>query len=236
MIEKLDTKMEYVEISVLGNKKAECLDFEAGRKLNLKTNELVDAVNELREQVDDHEQAFDDCARDITKTETMLKNINTIVGSLITDSNTHKKQIGELQREVNKMAQNLNFAQPEVKENAAENTTFSKMENVADETLKCPFCQQELKELYVNGFSVGFRCKNKNCPETNIMCGTKELWQELIRTRKDLSDKIGKLETELERTRKALDVALNCLNGVVKDLPWVKRTLEQITALEQKDK
>ena len=68
MIRKLDTKMEYVEISVLGNKKAECLDFEAGKKLNLKINELVDAVNVL-------------------------------------------------QTKVNKMAQNLNFAQPEVKEN-----------------------------------------------------------------------------------------------------------------------
>lgn len=52
--------------------------------------------------------------------------------------------------------------------------------------MKCPFCQQELKELYANGISVGFRCKNKNCPETNIMCGTKALWQELILTRKAL--------------------------------------------------
>ncbi len=51
MIRKLDTKMEYVEISVFGNKKAECLDFEAGRKLNLKINELVDAVNVLQAQV-----------------------------------------------------------------------------------------------------------------------------------------------------------------------------------------
>ena len=48
MIEKLDSKMEYVEISILGNKKAECLDFEAARKLNKKINELVDAVNELQ--------------------------------------------------------------------------------------------------------------------------------------------------------------------------------------------
>lgn len=52
--------------------------------------------------------------------------------------------------------------------------------------LKCPFCQQELEELYNNGDSVGFRCKNKNCPETNIMCGTKMLWQALIDTKKKL--------------------------------------------------
>lgn len=51
MIEKLDPKMEFVEISILGNKKAECLDFEAGRRLNLKINELVDAVNELQTKV-----------------------------------------------------------------------------------------------------------------------------------------------------------------------------------------
>lgn len=51
MIEKLDKKMEFYEISVFGDKKAECLDFEAGRKLNSKINELVDAVNELQAKV-----------------------------------------------------------------------------------------------------------------------------------------------------------------------------------------
>lgn len=57
-------------------------------------------------------------------------------------------------------------------------------------------------------------CSNTDCPA----CDEKYLHEELI------------------RTRKALDVALNCLNGVVKDFPWVKRTLDEITALEQKDK
>lgn len=60
--------------------------------------------------------------------------------------------------------------------------------------IKCPFCQQELKELYANGFSVGFRCKNKNCPETSIMCGTKALWQKLIRTRKALDIAVDALK------------------------------------------
>ena len=94
--------------------------------------------------------------------------------------------------------------------------------------MKCPFCQQELKELHVNGFSVGFRCKNKNCPETSIMCGTKALWQELI------------------RTRKALDVAVDALNTIKGkhdprcavyhiDEKTAYDALEQITALEQKD-
>ena len=46
--------------------------------------------------------------------------------------------------------------------------------------MKCPFCQQELKyesEVYV--------CRNPNCKHL-LGFGTKELWQELIRTRKAL--------------------------------------------------
>lgn len=46
--------------------------------------------------------------------------------------------------------------------------------------LKCPFCQQELKyesEVYV--------CRNPNCKHL-LGFGSKELWQELIRTRKAL--------------------------------------------------
>lgn len=85
--------------------------------------------------------------------------------------------------------------------------------------MKCPFCQQELKELYVNGNSLGFRCKNKNCPETNIMCGTKALWQELI------------------CTRKALDVAVNALKKIdwcATDYGVAQETLDKITVLEQK--
>lgn len=60
----------------------------------------------------------------------------------------------------------------------------------------------------------------------------------------NLSDKIGKLETELERTRKALDVAVDAIkisNEIVysaygSPLKTLKDALEQITALEQKDK
>ena len=61
---------------------------------------------------------------------------------------------------------------------------------------------------------------------------------------KDLSDKIGKLETELERTRKALDVALDWLEQVATpakcddDLccEFTKRKLAEIkTVLEQKE-
>ena len=40
------------------------------------------------------------------------------------------------------------------------------------------------------------------------------------------------LETELERIRKALDVAVDALNGVCKDLPWIKRALDQINEIK----
>jgi hypothetical protein len=79
--------------------------------------------------------------------------------------------------------------------------------------MKCPFCHQDLEtgNYYVH-------CHNPHWDITVDMEGTEEMWEALI------------------CAHKALDVALNCLNGVVNDLPWVKRTLDEITALEQKDK
>lgn len=65
---------------------------------------------------------------------------------------------------------------------------------------------------------------------------------------KDLSDKIGKLETELERTRKALEVAVDALKDIrciytgdqtTKPSTMFGRAagaLAKITTLEQKDK
>ena len=83
MIEKLDTKMEFVEISVLGNKKAECLDFEAGRKLNLKINELVDAVNTIQKE------------REAERFE--IQEWIGILEAVRKSVNIHEKQIDELQ-------------------------------------------------------------------------------------------------------------------------------------------
>lgn len=80
-------------------------------------------------------------------------------------------------------------------------------------TMKCPFCQQELQNLCAGVYTCS---KPDSCPHEQCY-GSKGLWQELI------------------RTRRALDVALKCLNGVVKDFPWIKRTLDEITALEQKE-
>jgi len=50
MIEKLDSKMDCVEITVLG-KHTECLGFDSAKEIGKKLNELVDAVNELQTQL-----------------------------------------------------------------------------------------------------------------------------------------------------------------------------------------
>ena len=92
--------------------------------------------------------------------------------------------------------------------------------------MKCPFCQQELEEDYLDVKLFG--CENQNCKHSTHYdtVGTKELWQELI------------------RTRKALDVALDWLGQVATpekcddDLcrEFTKRKLAEIkTALEQKE-
>ena len=75
MIKKLDSKMDCVEITVLG-KRTECLGFDSAKEIGKKLNELVDAVNKL---------------------ETMAKNTNTVLESLVQENNIHEKQIDELQ-------------------------------------------------------------------------------------------------------------------------------------------
>ena len=91
--------------------------------------------------------------------------------------------------------------------------------------MKCPFCNSELERVYSRPFQL-------ICGKCGSL-GTDELWQELI------------------RTRKALDVAVDALKlfdsgqytpqpdsyGLKTDASRLARkTLEQITALEQKDK
>lgn len=84
--------------------------------------------------------------------------------------------------------------------------------------LKCPFCQQELEIGGVDGILRG-------CPKCRNL-GTEMLWQKLI------------------HTRKALEIAVDMLKYVNKCIKggcvnWeteIDKALEQITALEQKDK
>ena len=109
--------------------------------------------------------------------------------------------------------------------------------------MKCPFCQQELETWakYTDGTSKVW------CSKCNLF-GDSKLFSELIRTRKDLSDKIGKLKIELEHTRKALEIA----KDTIRHADWfldgdynvdaktmhseIKCAIKGITALEQKDK
>lgn len=58
--------------------------------------------------------------------------------------------------------------------------------------IKCPFCQQEL----VKDTPFAWNCPNEECVETDMMWGTANMWQELI------------------RTRKALDVAVDALKAI----------------------
>lgn len=68
-----------------------------------KINALVDAVNELHEEAENNAR--------------IRANHENLIDTLVEENNIHEKQIDELQTKVNKLAPNINFAQPEVKEN-----------------------------------------------------------------------------------------------------------------------
>ena len=87
--------------------------------------------------------------------------------------------------------------------------------------LKCPFCQQELKISGHELHDLDLYCDK--CEP--FMVGNKELWQELIRTRKALDVAVD-----------ALKYANKCIKGCC--VNWeteIDKALEQITELEQKD-
>lgn len=69
-----------------------------------KINALIDAVNELHEEAENNAR--------------IRANHENLIDTLVEENNIHEKQIDELQTKVNKLAPNINFAQPEVKENA----------------------------------------------------------------------------------------------------------------------
>ena len=88
--------------------------------------------------------------------------------------------------------------------------------------MKCPFCGEKLQQTY--SFNPKqFWCSNYYDHKHPInMQGTKELWQELI------------------RTRKALNKAKWWLNEIVENhrytpISTAEIALKEITALEQKD-
>ena len=99
--------------------------------------------------------------------------------------------------------------------------------------LKCPFCGKKLKELYINGNPIGFRCKNKNCPETNIMCGTEYLWQALIDTKKKLDIAVDTLKLMYQGSGDPQDIMRYIDNRWTSVRRLCKQTLEQINDKEE---
>ena len=133
--------------------------------------------------------------------------------------------------------------------------------------MECPFCNKPLQPTLRQ--SDEYWCENYDCPGTNIeWVGSQKLWQELIRTRKALeqseicctewekqaldykAENIA-LSGDLERTRKALEIAVGAIKNATEYLgnqePLVdvmamnlhtdlSKALAEITALEQKDK
>lgn len=88
--------------------------------------------------------------------------------------------------------------------------------------MKCPFCQQELKDQWVGQYVAH---EYFDCPKCK-MNGNTKLWQELIRTRKALDVAVDTLK-----------YANKCLKGGCVDwMTHIDKALEQIIALEQKDK
>ena len=123
--------------------------------------------------------------------------------------------------------------------------------------MKCPFCQQELVEIQF-GEQRYWTCINDKCNESVGLGGNKKLWQELIHIHKTLeqseicctewekqaldykAENIA-LSGELERTRKALDVAKEWLKEIqdkgeyVNPIELAESYLGEIEALEQKE-
>ena len=83
--------------------------------------------------------------------------------------------------------------------------------------LKCPFCQQELKDQWVGQYVAH---EYFDCPKCK-MNGNPKLWEVLIRTRRALDVAVDALK----------DFSIHPDNSVKK---YAKKALEQITA-EQKD-
>ena len=103
---------------------------------------------------------------------------------------------------------------------------------MTENKLICPFCGEPLYQTY--SFNpTQFWCSNYHDPKHPIhVQGTKELWQELIRTRKAFETAVDGLLAvwrATEHTTKQGSIAYN----VLCDLNI--KPLERIKALEQKD-
>lgn len=91
------------------------------------------------------------------------------------------------------------------------------------DSMKCPFCQQELEIIDLDVQLLG--CENQNCKHSihYDTVGTKELWQKLIDSMKEhdlCHDALVKQTKELDRTEKALEQSEICC------AKWEKQALD----------
>ena len=99
--------------------------------------------------------------------------------------------------------------------------------------LKCPYCNKQLQHAVSIDRHDFYWCPNYDCDSSSKMVGTEETWEALIRTRKALDvavDALKRLEKELyfNNAKQTGHIA-----DSVMSIPSI--ALEQITALEQKD-
>lgn len=93
--------------------------------------------------------------------------------------------------------------------------------------MKCPFCGQELKISGHELHDLDLYCDK--CEP--FMVGNKELWQELIRTRKALE----MTDTDLAIIVTNLDKAFPDMRLVFETIRSARKRIAEITALEQKE-
>ena len=83
--------------------------------------------------------------------------------------------------------------------------------------LKCPVCKKPLEQV---GTSRQYQCGSWGCDASFDMIGTKELWQALIQSQKDLEES---QQATLQNAQTVLEIH--------KDLDFVIKVLEQIAEL-----
>lgn len=98
--------------------------------------------------------------------------------------------------------------------------------------IKCPFCQQELESvLQLAGAGGLVEEAYLLCSKCNIR-GERKLWQELIRTKKQLVTKCNQLEISVDALKEIKDGKIPVSLGIGMD---INDALDKITALEQKE-
>lgn len=92
--------------------------------------------------------------------------------------------------------------------------------------IKCPFCGQELKPYYGYGIEL-YSCSNLTCKGTD-MKAEGDVWQELIRTKKQLNLAIKCINWTIDTFQKGLEHESDVVG-------CCELSLERIEELEQKD-